>query len=104
MPKSLPKPEPVIVKTVCSLCDEPWEAHGDNPTTLDCIRLLKMRPRTVVQCQGINPWPVTIADIPPYVPYFGAQTVTIDNLDGLTAINTTSAVVPKVEYRTPEVV
>jgi hypothetical protein len=78
--------------------------------------LLKMRPRTVVQYQGINPWPVTTNNILPYVAppakvwpgntpfYCGAQTATINHLDGLTAINTTSAVVPKVEYRTPEVV
>lgn len=37
------KPEPVVVTTICSLCDEPWEAHGDAPTTLDCIRLLKAK-------------------------------------------------------------
>jgi hypothetical protein len=50
MPKSSePMPEPVIVKTICSLCDEPWELHGDKPTTLDCIRLLKARPTTVIQ-------------------------------------------------------
>lgn len=42
MAKSL-TPQPVIVTTICSLCDEPWEAHGDAPTTQDCIRLLKAK-------------------------------------------------------------
>lgn len=37
------KPQPVIVNTICSLCGEPWEQHGDKPTTLDCIRLLKAK-------------------------------------------------------------
>ena len=45
------KPQPIVVTTVCSLCGERWEAHGDDPTTLDCIRLLKAelarRPRNV---------------------------------------------------------
>lgn len=36
-----PKPEPVVVRTLCSLCDQEWEKHGDNPTTLNCIELLK---------------------------------------------------------------
>ena len=45
MTKPAPKPEPVVVSTVCSLCDQPWEAHGATPTTLDCIRLLKALPR-----------------------------------------------------------
>lgn len=43
MSQPIPKPAPVVVTTVCSLCDEPWEAHGDDPTTADCIRLLKAR-------------------------------------------------------------
>ena len=47
------KPEPVIRSTVCSLCDEPWESHGDDPTVLDCIRLLKAKRYT-----------------PPYVPSY----------------------------------
>lgn len=47
-------PQPVVVATVCSLCDEPWEDHGPEPTVLDCIRLLKARPyQTVI----VNPSP-----------------------------------------------
>lgn len=36
-------PKPVVTVTLCSLCDEPWEAHGKNPTAKDCIRLLKAK-------------------------------------------------------------
>lgn len=35
------KPKPVVVTTICSECDRDWDAHGDNPTASDCIRLLK---------------------------------------------------------------
>lgn len=50
------KPQPVVVQTVCSLCDLPWEDHGDEPSALDCIRLLKERPATTV-CPGPHyPW------------------------------------------------
>ena len=34
-------PKPVVVKTICSMCGLDWDAHGDSPTTEDCIRLLK---------------------------------------------------------------
>lgn len=43
-----PRPEPVIVAMVCSICNLPWEEHcedpSDQPTLMDCIRLLKARP------------------------------------------------------------
>jgi len=35
------KPSPKHVKTVCAVCGRDWRAHGANPTTDDCIRLLK---------------------------------------------------------------
>ena len=35
------KPAPVAVETICSVCGLDWDAHGDAPTTDDCIRLLK---------------------------------------------------------------
>lgn len=38
-----PRPQPVVTSTICSLCDEPWESHGDDPTVLDCLRLLKAK-------------------------------------------------------------
>lgn len=37
------KPEPVPLSLVCSLCAEPWDLHGDEPTVLDCIRILKAK-------------------------------------------------------------
>lgn len=45
MPKR-PKPEPVVVNTVCSLCGEPWGQHREEDgevSTLECIRLLKAK-------------------------------------------------------------
>lgn len=39
--KAPASPEPVVKSTVCSLCEFAWDLHGDNPTTDDCIRLLK---------------------------------------------------------------
>lgn len=60
------KPTPVAVTTVCSMCGLDWHAHGEDPTTEDCIRLLRAelarRPVTVsfpapyVQ-RPIYPWP-----------------------------------------------
>lgn len=41
-----PKPEPVVVQQVCSLCGEDWNGHiadDKEPTVLDCIRVLKER-------------------------------------------------------------
>lgn len=35
------KPEPKVIRVVCSLCDLEWNAHGEDPTTENCIRLLK---------------------------------------------------------------
>lgn len=60
------KPEPKVVTTVCSLCDESWESHGDRPTTADCIRLLKARaeraerqiPRTINVPYPVYPRPI----------------------------------------------
>jgi hypothetical protein len=41
MSKKATKPEPVSVTTVCSECGLNWDLHGDDPTTDDCIRILK---------------------------------------------------------------
>lgn len=48
---SAPQPQPVPQFIVCSLCGEPWAGHGDDPTTLDCIRLLKAKVRPSWQWQ-----------------------------------------------------
>lgn len=37
------KPKPIPVEMICDLCGGSWKAHGENPTTDDCIRLLKAR-------------------------------------------------------------
>lgn len=39
--KSPTKPEPIAVTTICSVCGLLWLDHGEDPTTDDCIRLLK---------------------------------------------------------------
>jgi hypothetical protein len=59
------KPEPVAVTTICSVCGLPWQDHGKDPTTEDCIRLLKdelaSRPITAPQ-----PYPVPSRPFPWY--------------------------------------
>ena len=64
--KTPAKPEPVAVTTICSVCGLPWLNHGKDPTTEDCIRLLKdelaSRPITVPQ-----PYPVPVR---PYLPWY----------------------------------
>jgi hypothetical protein len=34
-------PQPIAVTTICSVCGLNWELHGEDPTTDDCIQLLK---------------------------------------------------------------
>jgi hypothetical protein len=62
--KKTQTPEPIAVSTICSVCGLSWHDHGKDPTTDDCIRLLKAelakRPITVPVPQ---PYPV------PYRPY-----------------------------------
>lgn len=61
MPARTPKPVPVVVTTICSLCDLPWEDHGEDPTTSDCIRLLKAKVVAQSQTPFIiykDRWPV----------------------------------------------
>ena len=35
------KPKPIVVEQVCSICDLDWELHPDNPSSEDCVELLK---------------------------------------------------------------
>jgi hypothetical protein len=63
---STPSPKPIPINVVCDLCNEPWHLHqadetGD-VTTLECIRLLKLK--AVPQYRG----PVVIDRPVPY-PY-----------------------------------
>ena len=88
-----PTPQPVVVTTVCSLCGEGWELHGDNPTTLDCIRLLKARIPTVTITRPY------VVPAYPYTPwwYQSGTTYTVDcgtttSASSVQAINATSTV------------
>src|SRR5208282_2469717 len=68
--KTTRKPEPIAVETVCSVCGLDWKRHGKNPTTDDCIRLLKQellnRPLTKPYPY---PVPVPVSPYPVPVPY-----------------------------------
>lgn len=64
------KPHPVVVTTICSLCDEPWEDHGDKPTAEDCVRLLKaklarQRPPVIIHDRWY-PQPYVVPTVRPY--------------------------------------
>ncbi len=47
--KRAAKPKPVPVTTVCDLCGLAWALHGSDPTTDDCIRLLKVEAAKKIQ-------------------------------------------------------
>ena len=52
------KPSPVPVETVCSVCGFAWTLHGSDPTTDDCIRLLKVElAKKPVPVPYIQPYP-----------------------------------------------
>jgi hypothetical protein len=38
-----PKPEPVVVSEVCSICGEDWAKHPEKATVLDCVEILKRK-------------------------------------------------------------
>lgn len=52
------KPEPVVIQTICSMCQLDWAAHGEDPTTEDCIRLLKVELAMAKRRVVINQPPV----------------------------------------------
>lgn len=64
--KAPASPEPVVKSTVCSLCELAWDLHGDNPTTDDCIRLLKAE---MQRMRIMTPYaqPIAIPSTPPWV-------------------------------------
>lgn len=44
--KRTPKPAPVVVTTICSICGENWSMHQEvdgEVSTLECVRLLKAK-------------------------------------------------------------
>lgn len=67
--KNYPKPEPVPVNTVCSLCGEAWSLHvetGGEVLPTECIRLLKAKvsPFRIWSQQpqwtpAVSPWLIT---------------------------------------------
>ncbi len=99
------KPQPVVVTTICSECGLAWEAHGDKPTTSDCIRLLKAelakRPTVTVR-PWIQPYPYPVYPSYPYwYQYQGISGGTIQANTGYSqAINYSSNTV---DYKTPAI-
>lgn len=41
--KKIPTPKPKPIKVACSICEEDWAEHPDDPTVLDCIEILKSK-------------------------------------------------------------
>lgn len=41
--KTDPIPSPVPKQVICSVCDQDWDLHPENPTLLDCVQILKRR-------------------------------------------------------------
>lgn len=74
------KPKPVVVTTICSECGLAWEAHGKNPTTADCIRLLKIelakRPKTTVTYYPLYPYVAPYQFYPAQYTYGNTTTLT----------------------------
>jgi hypothetical protein len=70
-------PTPVTVYQECDLCGMDWAEHGENPTTDDCIALLKMalvlkspvclRPHYPVPVYTPSPWWQSMINTPWYV-------------------------------------
>lgn len=101
MPPRNPKPAPVVVETRCSLCDLPWEDHSDDPTTADCIRLLKaqlaVRPTVVY----VDRWyPHYAPTITPAPWYSSGDTFTID-CDTIGSSTGGALTLSNVSYLTP---
>lgn len=67
---TITKPEPVITHTLCSECGLDWALHGDDPTTDDCIRLLKAELYRERLRATPQPYPVRIP-FHPLFPYGG---------------------------------
>lgn len=101
------KPEPIVVRTLCSLCDLDWEPHGDEPTTADCIRLLKIelsrRPLNLYW-NTPRPWWATSYSSHPSFHLTSVGTNTSSN--GITLADVTDASAfptrSDVQYRTPD--
>ncbi len=93
-------PKPVVVTTICSECGLAWEAHGDKPTTSDCIRLLKAE-------LAKRPTPITITYpyvqpvYPSYPWYQYTWTNGVQSTGNITPIN--CAATNTANYQTPAI-
>jgi hypothetical protein len=68
------KPEPVAVETICSVCGLDWDAHGADPTTDDCIRLLKEELAAEIARKPIAvPIQVPVPVYPKRVPWYWGE-------------------------------
>ncbi len=89
------KPQPVAVTVICSLCDQPWDAHGEKPSQDDCVRLLK------AALAAKSPTPVIVyRDRYPYwqQPVYGGSFSTSPLSYTINASNTSGSVI---EFRSP---
>lgn len=59
------KPEPISKHSVCSACDQPWDAHGDEPTLETCVKLLK------AELAKPRPYPMTLSGSASGFPWWG---------------------------------
>lgn len=77
------KPQPISVETVCSECGLMWVLHGSDPTTDDCVRLLKAELQVARAEKAIYPYPLTY---PERVFPYGGETLiwngTRENIEG----------------------
>jgi hypothetical protein len=83
--KKQPKPEPISLNIVCSICDEPWHLHKEvngEVSTLECIRLLKAKRYTYSPTIVQQPYGVPIQPVirPWYNPPYW-QTITVSSTD-----------------------
>lgn len=99
----MPKPSPVVVTTICSLCDEPWEAHGDKPTAEDCVRLLKAKlaAASVRPIVIERPYPYPVSPWRPHPYWHQPSWIVSSGNTSQGAANVGGQLTNTVEYRTP---
>lgn len=94
------RPKPVVVTTICSECGLPWEAHGDEPTTGDCIRLLKIELAKRPSVAIAQPYVYPVYPQPWTHPYwYGTTYCNTSGIVDAIACTATSTV----DYKTPTI-